>query len=71
MDFIHRNEVSDLIDMDTLPILKYLGIIDDIVVFIIFKLLSVLWGTNVIFIMYENDITKIVFIYLRLMIMCN
>lgn len=29
MDFIHRNEVSDLIDMDTLPVLKYLGIIDE------------------------------------------
>lgn len=56
-----KNEVSDVkqYDTDVSTILKYLGIIDDKVVFIIFKLLGVLWGTDVIFIMFENDITKL------------
>lgn len=46
---LHKNEVSDMkqYDTDVSTILKYLGVIDDKVVFIIFKLLSVLWGTNV------------------------
>lgn len=46
---LHKNEVSDVkqYDTDVWTILKYLGMIDDKVVFIIFKLLSVLWGTNV------------------------